>query len=39
MPHRPALAMVWMFEHATQSGGWGFCRGLGITLRAGKSKN
>ena len=29
--------MVWMLEHATHSGGCGFCIGLGITLRAGKS--
>ena len=30
--------MVWMFEHATQSGGCGFWNGLGTTLRAAKSK-
>ena len=38
MPHWPALLIVAMFEHATQSGGCGFCRGFGMTLRAGKSK-
>ena len=30
MPQRPALPMVSMFEHATHSGGCGFCRGLGM---------
>ena len=34
----PAMAMVSSCEQATHSGGCGFCRGLGITLRAGKSK-
>src|SRR5215469_7650793 len=38
MPHCPALPMVAMFEQATQRGGCGFWNGLGITLRAGKSK-
>jgi len=38
MPHCPALPMVAMLEQATQSGGCGFWYGLGMTLRAGKSK-
>ncbi len=37
MPHSPALAMVWMLEQATHSGGCGFWRDFGMTLRAGKS--
>ncbi len=37
----PSWAARWMvlrFEHATQSGGCGFCTGLGMTLRAGIEK-
>ena len=38
----PFWAAKWMVSwrlHATHSGGWGFCRGLGTTLRGGMEKN
>ena len=38
MPSRAANLMVSRFEHATHSGGWGFCAGLGTTLRHGMEK-
>ena len=38
MPRRPAISIVSICEHATQSGGCGFWRGLGSTLRRGNSK-
>ena len=38
MPRRPAMRIVSSCEHATHSGGCGFWRGFGITLRSGKSK-
>ena len=38
MPRRPAMRIVSSCEHATHSGGCGFWRGLGMTLRSGKSK-
>ena len=38
IPARAAMWMVSRFEHATQMGGWGFCSGLGTTLRQGMEK-
>jgi hypothetical protein len=38
----PLVAARWIVGrrlHATHSGGWGFCIGLGTTLRTGISKN
>ena len=35
MPFSAASRMVSRREQATQSGGWGFCTGLGTTLRGG----
>ena len=34
-PSRAASRIVFRFEHASQSGGWGFCTGLGTTFRGG----
>ena len=39
MPRRPAISIVSSWLHATHSGGCGCWRGLGTTLRSGKSKN
>ncbi len=39
MPSCAARWMVSRLEQATQIGGWGFCTGLGTTLRAGIEKN
>lgn len=39
MPFSAASRMVSRREHATQSGGWGFCIGLGTTLRGGTFTN
>ena len=39
MPCFPAQRMLSRLEQATHSGGWGFCRGLGRTLRSGMEKN
>ena len=38
MPSWAARWMVSRFEHATQSGGCGFCTGFGTTLRTGIEK-
>ena len=38
MPSWAASLIVSRLEQATHSGGCGFCRGLGMTLRIGKSK-
>ena len=38
MPSRAASLIVSRFEQATHSGGWGFCTGLGTTLRHGIEK-
>ena len=38
MPSWAARWIVSRFEQATQIGGWGFCTGLGTTLRAGIEK-
>jgi hypothetical protein len=38
MPSCAARWIVSRFEHATQSGGCGFCTGLGTTLRTGIEK-
>ncbi len=35
MPFSAASRMVSRRLHATHSGGWGFCTGLGTTLRGG----
>ena len=34
-----ALAMVWMLEQATHSGGCGFCSGLGTEVEVGNCQN
>ncbi len=38
MPSRAATIVVSRRDEATQSGGWGFWSGFGITLRAGMPK-
>ena len=38
MPSRAASWIVSRREAATQIGGWGFCTGLGTTLRHGMEK-
>ena len=38
MPRRPAISIVSSWLQATHSGGCGCWRGLGMTLRSGKSK-